>query len=169
MAATKHIARPQTPFGQQIRTEIGLNEALALAVARVETSTQPQGTINDEFQCSREGTTGKLRGHDIIVMHSCAYGTANAFWLVVYTGKGRFWHVDARRAFNNEAWHGGKLFGSDQRRRFLRDLNDRFESAHQFAEWCVAEHMPRIQQDLNQSPIEEPQTLAIKGNEQWTL
>lgn len=151
------------------RAEFSKDLATALSVARANTATQPQGTINEHFQCSREGTTGKLRGHAIAVMHSCKQGVASPCWLVVFTGKGRFWHVDARRAFNVTEWYGETLYGSDQRHRFMRDLNDRFESVYQFAEWCITEHMPRIRQDLNQSPIEDPATIEIKGTDQWTL
>ncbi len=142
---------------------------LALATIRADTPIQPQGTLNPFFQSSREHTTGKLRGHAIVVTHSCNEGTASPCWLVVYTGKGRFWHVDARRAFNRDPWYGEQLHGAEQRRRFLRDLNDRFESVTEFAAWCVAEDMPRIHQDLTQSPIEEPATLQRKADHQWTL
>jgi hypothetical protein len=142
---------------------------IALAAIRAGTATLPQGTVNAYFQSSREGTTGKLRGHAIVVTHSCNEGTASPCWLVVYTGKGRFWHVDARRAFNRDPWYGEQLHGAEQRRRFLRDLNDRFESVTEFAAWCVAEDMPRIHQDLTQSPIEEPATLQRKADHQWTL
>jgi hypothetical protein len=138
--------------------------ANALKTIRCDTATQPQGTISLDFQCSREGTTGKLRGHAIAVMHSCKLGAASDRWMVVYTGKGRFFHVDARRAFNRAPWYGEQLFGAEQRRRFLRDLNDRFHSANEFATWAIAEDMPRIEQDLNQSPIEDPRTLQVKGH-----
>jgi hypothetical protein len=144
----------------------------ALQMFRTDTATQTQGTVSPDFQCSREGTTGKLKGYPIVVMHSCAFGRASPCWLVVYVGKGWFFHVDARRAFNNAPWYGEQLHGAEQRRRFLRDLNDRFPNIDHFADWAQVEDMPRINQELNQSPIEDPKpntnsaATRTKGNPQ---
>lgn len=135
----------------------------ALRTIRADMPTQLIGTHSKDFQCSIEGSSGKLRGHPIRVHHSCKEGAASACWMVVYVGKGRSFHVDARRAFNRSPWAGEALYGADQRHRFLRDLNDRFHSAQAFATWCVVEDMPRVHQDLVQSPIEAPKTLSAKG------
>jgi hypothetical protein len=135
----------------------------ALRTIRADVPTQRIGTVNEHFQCSIESTGGKLHGHPIRVSHSCQRGQASARWMVVYVGKGRSFHIDARRAFNVPTWHGEQLYGSEQRHYFLRELNDRFQSATEFATWAVAEDMPRTHQDLQNSPIEQPYTLATKG------
>lgn len=128
----------------------------ALRILRSNVLTQTVGTVSPDFQCSMEGTTGALHGFKIVVCHSCAHSIASACWMAVYLGKGYFVHVDARRVFNVATWRGEQLHGADQRRRFLRDLNDRFQSAYEFAAWCQREDMPSVNSELKQSPIEDP-------------
>ncbi|MGL4233294.1 MAG: hypothetical protein ACRCWJ_18145 [Casimicrobium sp.] len=135
----------------------------ALKTIRTDVATQAIGTINEHFQCSSQGSAGTLHGHPIRVHHSCKNGVASPCWMAVYVGTGHTFHIDARRAFNVATWHGETLYGAEQRHLFRRDLNDRFESATEFAAWAVAEDMPRIRQDLHHSPIAQPHTLVAKG------